>query len=85
MFSFFKKTRAVAELPQGLAQAKLKIKGMHCTACSLNIDSTLEEMDGVVSAQTKYAKSMTEVVFNPELVGPSRLKAAIAELGYEAE
>ncbi len=85
MFSFFKRPSKVAELPKGLAQAKLKIKGMHCAACSLNIDSTLEEIDGVVSSQTHYAKSTTEVVFNPELVSPAGLKTAIAELGYEAE
>ena len=40
---------------QGSA-VEFRIKGMHCAACSMNIDGALEELDGVIGATTSYAK-----------------------------
>ena len=37
----------------------LKIKGMHCTSCAMNIDGELEDTKGVKEANTSYAKQKT--------------------------
>ena len=59
-----------------------KISGMHCTACALNIDLDLEDVPGVKNSKTNYAKSETEVEFDPALVTPPILISAIAKTGY---
>ena len=59
-----------------------KISGMHCTACALNIDLDLEDVPGVKNSKTNYAKSETEVEFDPALITPSILISAIAKIGY---
>lgn len=63
----------------------LKISGMHCTSCAVNIDLELEDIKGVVSADTSYTSSVTTVTYNPELVSVSDLQSAIASLGYQAQ
>lgn len=63
---------------------KLKIDGMHCTACSMNIDFDLEDLDGVISAQTNYAKQVSEVEFDEEKVRLKQIIEQIEKTGYKA-
>ena len=67
--------------PSGEA-LKLKISGMHCSSCAMNIDNSLEEIPGVISSQTNYAKGETEVVFQPGKVNAAAAKKEIEALGY---
>lgn len=64
---------------------KLKLEGMHCSSCALAIDGELEDTPGVVSAKTSYAKSETEVLFDPEKTGEEKIRGIIATLGYKIE
>lgn len=62
---------------------KLKISGMHCSSCAMNIDNALEEIPGVISSKTNYAKGETEIIYQPgkSVVAPA--KKAIERLGYQ--
>ena len=55
---------------------------MHCTSCAMDIDGTLEDTDGVVEANTNYAKQETEVKFDTEKVDKDKISSAISSLGY---
>lgn len=69
-----------------MTKKKLKITGMHCTSCAMNIDGDLEDnVKGVKSASTSYAKQETEVEFNEEEVQVDEIIAQIKETGYVAE
>lgn len=76
MFSFFKKK------PIGTV-ITLKLNGLHCTSCSLNIDGELEELPGVISASTSYAKQETVINYDPQLISPAKCKSVIEKLGYQ--
>ena len=75
MFNIFKK------MPAG-EKITLKLSGLHCASCSLNIDGELEEISGVVSSNTSYAKQESVVVYDPKLVKPTQFKTTIEKLGY---
>ncbi|MFA9289324.1 MAG: heavy-metal-associated domain-containing protein [Weeksellaceae bacterium] len=60
---------------------KLKITGMHCTSCAMNIDGVLEDL-GVQDVQTNYAKGESTVVFDEENIKFESIQAAIEKLGY---
>jgi len=62
---------------------KLKIIGMHCTSCAMNIDGELEDTLGVINASTSYAKQITEVKFDNTLT-PDNIIDIIKKAGYEA-
>ena len=51
-----------------IIKKKLKIEGMHCASCAMNIDFDLEDLDGVKSSNTNYAKSETEVEFDEDKI-----------------
>lgn len=84
MFNFFKKSAPTS--PAGKSTTiKFKINGMHCVSCGLNIDGELEEIPGVLRAETSYAKQVTKIEFDQEKVQPAELKKAVEKLGYGVE
>ena len=78
MFQFFKKKQ------QGKT-AVFRVTGMHCSSCSMNIDGELEDTEGVLEAHTAYAKGVSKVSFNPEVVSEKQLATVISKLGYTTE
>lgn len=60
----------------------LKIEGMHCSSCALNIDFDLEDLEGIKSAKTSYAKQVTEIEFDPEKVNDQMVIDTIKKTGY---
>ena len=63
---------------------KLKIAGMHCTACALNIDEELEDVSGVQRAKTNYARQSVEVEYDPAVASVQALIDAVSTAGYTA-
>lgn len=70
-----------------IIKKKLKIEGMHCTSCAMNIDGELEDTKGVQEANTSYAKSETEVTFDSEKVSTNKIINIIKKLdnAYDAK
>ena len=62
----------------------LKIIGMHCTSCSMTIDFDVEDIEGVTSAKTSYAKGETEVEFDQEKISIDQIIKVIKKTGYQA-
>lgn len=69
--------------PSG-TKATLRITGMHCTSCSMSIDGELEDLPGVFTSKTNYAKARTEVEYDPAAVTLGAMTDAIRKLGYDA-
>ena len=67
-----------------MIKQKLKIEGMHCNSCAMNIDFDLEDIQGVKKAQTNYAKEVTEVEFDEEKVQLPQIIEQIKVTGYKA-
>ena len=76
MFNLFKKQ------PVGTT-ITLKLSGLHCSSCSLNIDSELEDLPGVLSTSTSYAKQESVITYDPALTDPAHFKPIIEKLGYK--
>lgn len=68
-----------------VVKKKLKIIGMHCTSCSMNIDFDLEDIKGIKSARTNYAKEESEVEFDEEIVSIDEIIKSVKKTGYKAE
>jgi len=67
-----------------MTKIKLKINGMHCTSCAMNIDGELEDTAGVKESNTNYAKQYTEVEFDPEKLDSKKIITIIEQVGYKA-
>ena len=71
-------------MPDHLTRHIFRVDGMHCASCSLLIDETLENLEGVHRSTTKLRKRRTVVEFDPATCAPDAIVAAIAEAGYTA-
>jgi len=49
------------------------------------IDGDLEDTKGVVSATTHYAKQITEVIYNDEVIAIEEIVEVIRKTGYDVE
>ena len=67
-----------------MKKLKLKIIGMHCTSCAMNIDGELEDTDGVRQSSTNYAKQQTEVEFDEKKIDENKIIEIIKATGYTA-
>lgn len=68
-----------------VVKKKLKIEGMHCTSCAMNIDFDLEDLEGVKVVKTSYAKQECEVEFDEEIVTDEIIIQTIQKTGYQAQ
>ena len=67
-----------------IIKKKLKIEGMHCASCSLNIDWDLEDLAGIKSAKTSYHSQECEVEFDEEQLSVEEVIKTIQKTGYQA-
>jgi Cu+-exporting ATPase len=61
----------------------LPIDGMTCASCASRIERKLNRLDGV-EASVNYATERASVAFDPALVQPAALLAAVEAAGYHA-
>lgn len=67
-----------------MKKIKLDIKGMHCSSCAMNIDFDLEDLEGIKSSKTNYAKQFTEVEFDENKLTDNEIRKQIEKTGYNA-
>ena len=65
------------------AEVDLVVTGMTCAACAARIEKKLNRIDGV-RASVNYATERAHVQFDPAVVGPDELVAAVEAVGYGA-
>ncbi len=68
-----------------IKKIQLKITGMHCTSCAMNIDGELEDTEGVKQSNTNYAKSQTEITFDTDKITEKKVVSIIKKAGYTAQ
>ncbi len=62
---------------------KFKIEGMHCASCAMSIDMELEDLEGVKSSNTSYAKGEVEVEYDNQKISEKQITEIIKKLGYK--
>lgn len=67
-----------------MTKTKLKICDMHCVSCAMNIDFDLEDLDGVKSASTSYAKAECVVEYEESKLNKEKIISVIKKTGYTA-
>ncbi len=60
----------------------LKVQGMHCGACAILIDKTLEKTNGVFSASANYGAEKLNIEFDPDKITIPKINEILGKLGY---
>lgn len=84
---FFPDNNAVKTImvkESNVVEASLSIKGMTCAGCESSVNHVLNSKEGVVEAKADYDKGRAQVIYDPAMITPDTLKAAIEnETGYQ--
>jgi len=59
----------------------LKISGMHCASCALNIEKSIKKNSGVKNASVNYANNQARVEFDPNVIKQSDIENLISQAG----
>ncbi len=63
----------------------IKVSGMHCGGCEMNIKMALTEKQGIKNVKANYKKGIVEVDFDDSKIKIEEIKKIIKETGYEPE
>jgi P-type Cu+ transporter len=64
-------------------KAELKISGMHCATCAINIEESLSKLNDVSNARVNFGTDTAHVEFDPAKVKLADLEKAVEDAGYE--
>ena len=64
---------------------RIPVSGMTCAACQSHVQRALESEPGVIDASVNLMMNSADVSYDPAVVTPDRLVAAIVDSGYGAE
>jgi P-type Cu+ transporter len=64
---------------------RIPVSGMTCAACQSHVQRALESEPGVIDASVNLMMNSADVRYDPAVVTPDRLVAAIVDSGYGAE
>ena len=68
----------------GRWESNVLIEGMHCSACARTIEGVLKAVPGVVQAEVSAGSRRARVVWQADVVQPSRWMQAVLQAGYRA-
>jgi Cu+-exporting ATPase len=66
-----------------MKEINLKITGMHCSSCALNIEKNLKRLEGVEEVKVNYASEKAQIKYDPNKVNLDKFKYTVKEIGYE--
>ena len=67
-----------------MANARLRVTGMHCGNCQVKVEKALKAVSGVYSAIVDWQDGCAEVDFDDDAVTSAQLVAAVQLAGYAA-
>ena len=62
----------------------LKLKGMSCASCANSIETAIQQVPGVNSAQVNFAAEQASVEYDERNTNLEKIQSAVADAGYEA-
>ena len=64
-------------------KAEIKISGMHCATCAINIEESLSQIKDVSKVQVNFGTDTAHVEFDPRKVSINDLEKAVKDVGYD--
>uniref|UniRef100_A0A8C0JH76 P-type Cu(+) transporter n=1 Tax=Canis lupus dingo TaxID=286419 RepID=A0A8C0JH76_CANLU len=61
----------------------LAIVGMTCASCVQSIEGLISQREGVQQISVSLAEGTAVVLYDPSIIGPEELRAAVEEMGFE--
>ncbi len=66
-----------------MKRMNLKVEGITCSGCAVDIESVLKNTDGIMDAEVSYAEGAINVDYHPEDIGEKQVVDLIKKLGLQ--
>ncbi len=66
-----------------MRQLDLRVDGIICSGCACDIETVLENVDGIASAKASYADGTVHVEYRPEEIEEKQVRDTIKKLGLK--
>lgn len=63
-------------------KAEIKISGMHCASCALNVEKSLQELEGVGEAQVNFGTEKATIEYDPKKLKLQDLEKTVENVGF---
>lgn len=67
-----------------MATTTLNIQGMTCGGCVKSVSNALQRESGVAKVEVVLDQGKATVEYDPAVIDPQRLAAAVDDIGFEA-
>ena len=74
-----------AEEKAATVTSLFRVEGMTCGGCEAGVRMKVKKLAGVEKVEASYETKRARVSYDPKIVTPQRIIAAIKDLGYSAE
>ncbi|MDO5847991.1 MAG: copper-translocating P-type ATPase [Methanobrevibacter sp.] len=64
-------------------EIKLKIHGMHCASCVMNVENFLMRLDGIFDVKADLSSNSAKIYYDKNKVSLDEMKVVIESLGFE--
>ena len=63
-------------------KAEIKVSGMSCASCALNVEKSLKNLDGVDEASVNVGTEKATIEYDPKKLNLTEMENAIEQAGY---
>lgn len=62
---------------------KIKISGMHCSSCAINLENSLSKLDGVDGVEVNASSNNAEIIFDSQKLNILDIDKKVKSLGFD--
>lgn len=67
-----------------MKRIKVKVEGITCSGCALDIETVLKNTEGISGADASYAAGAVNIDYDPEEINENQVMELIKKLGLKA-
>ncbi|MDL2271327.1 HAD-IC family P-type ATPase, partial [Methanobrevibacter sp. OttesenSCG-928-I08] len=64
-------------------EVTLRIEGMHCASCTMNVENFLNKLNGIFKVQANLTSENAEILYNKDIVSIEDMEKVINSLGFK--
>jgi len=63
----------------------LKVEGLDCTGCAMDMETFLANIDGILKASVDYAGETIHIEYDPDKIGEGQIGSIVKKIGFRTE
>jgi len=64
---------------------RLKVEGIPCAGCAIDMETVLLGMDGIINARVGYKEETITIEYDPKEINEIQILSAIMKMGFKAK